>query len=50
MININCQIKWILLIMYNNKYAENENVVNLTDLRDNELSEKNDFNEVDDEI
>ena len=50
MININHQIKWTLLIMYNNKYTENKDVVNLINFRNDELSEENNFNEVNDGI
>ena len=43
-------MKQTLFTTYNNKYAENTEIVNLTDLRDNNLSKKNDFNEINDEI
>ena len=49
-ININCQIKWTLLIMYNNKYAENEDVVDFINLRNDEFSDENNLNKVNDEI
>ena len=50
MINVNCQMKWTLLIIYNNKYVKNEGIINLIDFKNDNLSEKNNFNEVDDEI
>ena len=49
-VNINHQAKWILLITYNNKYVKNKDVVDLTNLRNDKLSEENDFDEVDDRI
>ena len=50
MINVNCQAKQTLLIMYNNKYVKNEDVVDLTDFRNDEFSEENNFNKTDNEI
>ena len=49
-ININCQTKQILLTTYNNKYVKNEEIVNLTNFKDNDLSEENNFNEINDRI
>lgn len=50
MANVNRHAKRTLLTTYNNKYAENTEVIDLTDLRDDELPEENDFDEVDDGI
>ena len=50
MVNINHQAKQTLLTTYNNKYAKNAEIVNLTDLRNDNLSEENNFDEADDEI
>ena len=50
MINVNCQVKWTLFIMYNNKYTENAEIVNLTDFKNNNFLEENDFNKTDDGI